>query len=188
VKTSESLLARVKNLDDAESWRRFVEIYEPLLYRYARLRGLSREDANEVKQDCLTQLVRVMPEFEYEPHRGKFKSWLYCVANNKIRDLYKRRKPSTRKNEELDVESKQASMDDLWNHAWELKHLRYCLARVLKKTQPGTRRAFELYVIAEWTPERVASTLRMSVDQVYAAKSRIVQRVRRLMNELPGQT
>ena len=94
-KTSESLLARVKDLRDTESWRRFVEIYEPLLYRYARLRGLSREDASEVKQECLTRLVEVMPHFEYLRERGKFKTWLYRLANNKIRDMFKRRRPRT---------------------------------------------------------------------------------------------
>ena len=187
VETSTTLLAQIKDLRDSKSWRRFVELYGPLLYRYARLRGLSREDADEVKQNCLAQLVEVMPRFEYEPQRGKFKTWLYCVANNKIRDLFKRRRPSNLSSDNDAAQQEQATSDDLWEEQWELKHLRYCVPQVLAKAHPTTRRAFELYVISDWPADRVAATLKISVDQVYAAKSRILHRLRQRMLELPGQ-
>lgn len=187
-KTSESLLARVKDLRDTESWRRFAEIYEPLLYRYARLRGLSREDASEVRQECMTRLVEVMPHFEYVRERGKFKTWLYRLASNKIRDLFKRRRPKNLDAEKLNVQQARQEPSNLWDEQWELKHLRYCLKQVLDEASPTTRQAFELYVISEWHVDRVAETLQISEAQVYAAKSRIKHRLRQRFDELMGSS
>lgn len=47
--TRATLLARLKNRSDAEAWSQFQKLYAPLLYRYARGRGLSREDAEDVR-------------------------------------------------------------------------------------------------------------------------------------------
>lgn len=46
--TRASLLLNLKNRSDAEAWSEFLKLYAPLLYRYARARGLSRNDAKEV--------------------------------------------------------------------------------------------------------------------------------------------
>lgn len=187
-KTSASLLARVKNLSNEESWRRFVKIYEPLLYRYARLRGLSREEAAEMTQACLARLVELMPDFDYSPGRGKFKTWLRRLANHRIIDMWRSRRPAVGASAVLNErQDSEAELDAIWEDQWQRKHLRYCLTKVLDEAAPATRRAFELYVISEWPVERVAETLEVSVDQVYASKSRIKQRLKREYEQLMGQ-
>ena len=47
--TRTTLLSRLKTRSDAAAWSEFHRIYAPLLYRYARGRGLSRADAEEVR-------------------------------------------------------------------------------------------------------------------------------------------
>ena len=74
--TRASLLQRVRDPADNEAWREFFNIYRPLIYRYGRLRGLSRADADEVVQKCMTKLVDKMPQFEYSSTKGGFKFWL----------------------------------------------------------------------------------------------------------------
>lgn len=90
--THPSLLQRVKDPKDGKSWREFFGIYEPLLCQYARRRGLDREMAEEVAQQCMASLVEKMPGFEYSRERGGFKLWLQRVANNKINDYFKKKK------------------------------------------------------------------------------------------------
>ena len=184
-KTRATLLERVKDPRDQSSWREFVDIYDPLLYRYGRLRGLSHENALEVVQECMAQLVQVMPEFEYSSEKGKFKSWLRCIANNKINDMFKRRRPANANSADFQrPQEREKSTDEMWEEQWQRKHLRFCLKQVLSEAASSTRQAFELYVVLEWPMQKVAAALDMSSDQIYAAKSRITQRLRRRYREL----
>src|SRR5947209_13312864 len=73
--TSASLLHRLRQPSDKESWPRFVKLYTPLLFYWARRLGLQEPDAADLVQDVFTALVQKLPQFEYDPDRG-FRSWL----------------------------------------------------------------------------------------------------------------
>src|SRR5262245_58872999 len=88
--TSVSLLERVRRPGEAKAWERFVELYTPLLYHWARSVGLQDQDAADLVQDVLTSLVRKMPEFTYDPGRS-FRAWLRTVTLNQWRDNGKSR-------------------------------------------------------------------------------------------------
>lgn len=45
--TRHSLLFRLRDTTDREAWRQFVEVYSPVIYHYARRRGLQDADAAE---------------------------------------------------------------------------------------------------------------------------------------------
>ena len=45
--TRPSLLIRVRDPADADAWRQFLDLYGPLVYRFARKRGLQDADAAE---------------------------------------------------------------------------------------------------------------------------------------------
>src|SRR5947207_11749136 len=66
--TSLSLLERLRWPEEQETnWRRFVQLYTPLLYHWARRLGLSAEDAADLVQDVPTRLVAQLPQFTYDP-------------------------------------------------------------------------------------------------------------------------
>src|SRR5688500_13767280 len=84
--TRVSLLVRVRDPRDEAAWLEFVEVYGPLIYRYARRAGLQEADADDVTQEVLRTTVRTMPAFEYDPRRGRFRSWLKTLTMNQVRD------------------------------------------------------------------------------------------------------
>ena len=47
--TRKTLLERVRDSSDHEAWTEFYELYAPLIYRYARGRGLPSHDAEEIR-------------------------------------------------------------------------------------------------------------------------------------------
>jgi RNA polymerase sigma-70 factor (ECF subfamily) len=51
--TRETLIRRLPNTTDVEAWDAFVEIYEPLLFRLARGRGMQAADAEDFVQEVL---------------------------------------------------------------------------------------------------------------------------------------
>ena len=186
--TRASLLQRVRNPKDQQSWREFFHIYEPLLYRYARARGLGRESAEELAQQCLALLTEKMPKFVYAKEKGGFKHWLRRVANNKVNDLFKKRAvPIAQSGDFRRPQEREPSPDELWEQQWEKRHLQYCLKLIQGEVAAHTYQAFEYHVIGGWSVTKVAEALEISVDQVYTAKSRVTRRLRTKMRELLGE-
>ncbi len=186
--TRASLLQRVKDPRDQTSWREFYHVYQPLLYRYSRARGLSRENAEELTQQCLAMLTEKMPGFDYSREKGGFKNWLRRVANNKINDYFKKRRlPLAESADFRRPQQREDSPDELWERQWQKRHLQYCLRQMQSEVAASTYQAFHYHVISGWSVERVADTLGISVDQVYTAKSRITRRLRSKMRELLGE-
>lgn len=186
--TRVTLLERVRDAKDEASWREFYELYQPLLYRYARARRLDREVAEEIVQQCMTVLAQKMPEFRYAKERGGFKYWLRRLVNNKINDYFKKKKlPLAQSADFRRASLRDDSADELWEQQWRKRHLRYCLELIKRDVAPQTYQAFEYHVLADWPVERVTETLGLSADQVYAAKSRITKRLREKMKEVVGE-
>src|SRR6185295_16750135 len=80
--TRPSLLLRVRNLNDAESWREFIELYGPLIMRYLKRKHVPHDDAVELTQEVLQIVATHIAKFEYDPARGRFRGWLWTVAKN----------------------------------------------------------------------------------------------------------
>lgn len=49
-----SLILRVHDRADQQAWCEFVEIYQPVIYRLARYKGLQHADAEDVVQQVLS--------------------------------------------------------------------------------------------------------------------------------------
>lgn len=94
--TPVSLLERLRQPNQDHAWARFVELYAPLLYYWARRTGCQESDAADLVQELLTLLLRKLPEFEYD-RQGTFRGWLRTVALNCWRNLHSR---STRPREQ----------------------------------------------------------------------------------------
>src|SRR5215212_11638195 len=84
--TRRTLLSRLRNLDDQESWRTFFNLYWRLLYNVARKSGLDDLCAQEIVQDTVIAVARQMPEFRYDPAQGTFRQWLLRITRRRIID------------------------------------------------------------------------------------------------------
>jgi len=80
IPTRHSLLLRLKQWDDTASWREFFETYWELIYNVARKAGLSDAEAQDVVQETVIGVARRIGDFEADPRRGSFKSWLLGQA------------------------------------------------------------------------------------------------------------
>src|SRR5688572_29289901 len=91
--TPVSLLERLRQPSTEEAWCRFVDLYTPLIYYWARKVGAQPQDAADLVQDVFTLLVRKMPGFTYDEHRS-FRGWLRVVTLNKWRESRRRQTPT----------------------------------------------------------------------------------------------
>lgn len=89
--THASLLARIKDLSEDDSWLEFFETYWKLIYNTALRQGLTSTEAQEVVQETMIYLSKTMPGFSYDPSRGSFKSWLRNATQWRINDQLRKR-------------------------------------------------------------------------------------------------
>ncbi|HKB41374.1 MAG TPA: sigma factor, partial [Gemmataceae bacterium] len=72
--TPHSLIVRLRQRGDAAAWRRFVELFTPLLDQWARRLGLQGADTEDLIQDVFAILLKYLPQFRHDPNRS-FRSW-----------------------------------------------------------------------------------------------------------------
>src|SRR5271169_5801506 len=93
IPTRHSLLRRMKNSGDQASWQDFFSTYWKLIYGVAVKAGLSDAEAQDVVQETIMTVARKIKEFETNPDRGSFKSWLMQITRWRIADQFRRRPP-----------------------------------------------------------------------------------------------
>jgi len=84
IPTRASLLKRLKNWEDQESWREFFALYGRLIFGVAIKAGLTKAEAQDVVQDTAVVVARKLPGFAYDPAIGSFKSWLLLITRRRI--------------------------------------------------------------------------------------------------------
>lgn len=185
--TRSSLLARLKDRGDEIAWREFYRLYPPLLYRFARSRGLPHADAEEVRDQCLAVVVKAISGFEYQRARGGFKAWLRTMAENKVRDLLRGRRERAATTEEiLAVPGREPTPAEVWEQNWRSEHLLFCVELVRPEVSEPNFAIFRLLLDGLSVPE-VCGRLGVSARRVYKAKEVVLRRVRRKLAVLEGE-
>ncbi|MBI1914364.1 MAG: sigma-70 family RNA polymerase sigma factor [Planctomycetes bacterium] len=182
--TPVSLLERLRGPADPTAWARFVDLYTPLLYDWARRVGLQESDAADLVQEVLVLLLQKMPQFTYD-RQLSFRGWLRTVTLNKWRELHRRRPAVIL--EDGTALAEVPGPDELagFEEAEYRRHLVRQLLRAVRDEFPAsTWKAFEQYVLAGRPAEEVAAELHLRPGTVYAAKSRVLRRLRRELDGL----
>jgi RNA polymerase sigma-70 factor (ECF subfamily) len=186
--TPPSLLLRVRDPGDAESWQTFVGVYAPLIYRYCRRCKLQDADAADVTQEVLAQVARSIRTFEYQPERGRFRDWLGAVTRSKVVRFHARRGKEEAAGEEQ-LEGVGPAADAEWAEQFNARVLQAALERVRPHFEPSTWEAFEQSWLHDQPAPAVAQALGLEVVKVYWARSRVLKRLREevrvLAEELP---
>jgi RNA polymerase sigma-70 factor (ECF subfamily) len=188
--TSVSLLERLRQPGAHEAWARFVHLYTPLLYYWARRLGLREQDAADLVQDVFTVLVRKLPEFTYDRDRS-FRGWLHTVFLNKWHEAGPRADPLPGAGPA--GLSGVASPDNV-AALGEAEFRQHLMMRALQLMQadfePSTWRACWEHVVCDRPAAEVARELGITVNAVYLAKSRVLRRLRQelagLLEDDPG--
>ena len=135
-KTRKSLLLRLKNQDDQESWREFYNIYGRMIFGYALRHRLSHAEAEDVVQEVCIKLFRQILSFDYSPDQGHFRGWLKTVTKHAVIDFIRRKERRLQKHDafqqhsEAVKEEKNAEDNMLWEKEREKAIFDTALLRV----------------------------------------------------------
>ena len=194
--TRVTLLTRLKDGRDADAWREFVQLYGPVVYRFARNRGLQDADAADLMQDVMRSVARNAHRMEYDPKRGTFRGWLYTVTRNKIYNFLSSQKNRPRGTGDADAQERldatPAREEEGPEADWEKEYQRRLSGRAMEivkdEFQPATWQAFWGTAVDGRPAQEVGTELKMTAGAVYVAKSRILARLREEAQRLMAET
>ena len=93
IPTRYSLLSRLQNWDDHESWKEFFDTYWRLIYSIALKSGLTESEAQDVVQETVICVAKDINKFKRQRELGSFKGWLRNLTRWRIADQLRKRKP-----------------------------------------------------------------------------------------------
>jgi len=181
--THSTLLLRLKDGKDEAAWRSFNDLYQPMLVHYAQARGLDRAEAEDAAQQCVEAVLKQIGQYQ---HHGSFKTWLRAIAENKVRDRFRARGREVHADSALlsALPDQGETPEQVWEQQWRSAHFHYCAELVRREVAENTYAAFVSYAIQGRPAEEVADQLGLSLNQVYVAKHRVLDRIRTLLAEL----
>jgi RNA polymerase sigma-70 factor (ECF subfamily) len=183
--TRPSLLVRIRDAGDREAWRQFVEVYAPLVYKFARRHDLQDADAADLTQDVLLAVAGASKRLVYDPQRGTFRAWLYTVARNKLRNFLLARKRRRDEGDPQLLDEQPAREEvELWEREYEQRLFDWAGQQVRGFFQESTWRAFWMTTVEGCGAAEAAAELGMSVGAVYIAKSRVLSRLREQIQQV----
>ena len=186
-KTRFSLILRLKENADAEDWQQFCELYQPLIYRIGRLGGLQEADANDFVQDVLVRVAKSVSQFETDSRLGSFRGWLGTIARNLLIDFLRQqsRLPVTADGSGVARLIAQlpgrGDETQFYESQFQKRIFFWAASEVKPAFSNSTWQAFWQTSVDQLPMEQVAKELGISTGAVYIARSRVIARLRRVI-------
>jgi RNA polymerase sigma-70 factor (ECF subfamily) len=189
--TRRSLILRLQNLDDQVAWAEFVDIYEPLLYRLARGKGLQDADANDLCQDVFRAVAAAIERWDPDPAKGSFRGWLFRIARNQVIDFLTRQARGPRGSGRTSVQdllearpARDGRAEAEFAAEFRRRAFHWAAGQVKNEFADATWQAFWKTGVDNRAVAEVARELGLSPGAVYVARSRVLARLRSRVEQL----
>lgn len=183
--TQPSLLSRVRDPANHAAWQEFDQRYKELILRYCRARGLQSADADDVRQLVMMSLANSLRKFEYNPARGRFRSYLGRIVRNAVIQYRSRQDPAAGLNSTLlavrPAEGDEEP-DEVWEREWVNHHYRLAMQTIRRTFEARSIEMFDRLMGGK-PVEEVAAEFETTPQAVHKVKQRIRDRMMELINQ-----
>jgi RNA polymerase sigma-70 factor (ECF subfamily) len=185
-RTTTQLLDALHDSANEPVWLQIDARYRPVVTAMARRLGLTDSDSDEVAQQTLAEFVKAYGEGRYDRSKGRLSSWILGIAHHSIIRVLKRSKRENATTTSLGEVVDEPALRSIWADERDRAILSQALEvlRGESGVDDRTLLAFELTSLRGVPAPEAAEQCGMSVDQVYVAKSRIVKRLKALVEQL----
>ncbi|MCG8650130.1 MAG: sigma-70 family RNA polymerase sigma factor, partial [Pirellulales bacterium] len=178
-----SLLLRVSDPADQAAWEEFVELYQAVIYRTARYRGLQDADAQDVTQQVLVSVAQSLQQRPHDPSRARFRTWLATVARNTAIDVLRARTRECGTGDsgvqrQLNEVADRQNPAELLDQEYQKEIFRRAAQAIEPEFEPDTWQAFWQTTVLQRPIAEVAQQLGKQPGSIYAARSRVTRRLR----------
>jgi RNA polymerase sigma-70 factor (ECF subfamily) len=179
--TRASLLVRVRDASDQEAWYEFADVYRPVIYRLARAKGMQHADAEDLAQQVLLAVSGAIGRWEEDPARARFRTWLRRVVHNAIINALTRGaqdRAAGGPHSLTEQPAPEGPDSDLVRIEYRREVFRWAARQIKDEFHVATWDAFWLTAVEGKDAAEVARELGKNAGAVYAAKSRVMRRLR----------
>lgn len=195
--TRASLIGRICDSSNDDAWSEFARIYQPVVERFIQRHGLQYADAVEVAQEVLSKVVHSIESWDGDRENSSFRGWLYRITRNQTIDFLRKRKLEQARSLMHDGSLSQIADSALFCEASESKNFqaeyerelfRWAAAKIEPSFKPSNWKAFWLSTVDGLPIDQVAQELNMDCGAVYVARSRIMARLSKMIQERVNET
>lgn len=189
--TKVDLIFCLSDPSNQRAWEEFIEIYTPLLMRTAHQLGLHSHDASDAVQEVLMHLTSAVARWQPTGKAGAFRGWLVRVARNQMLKLLQRSNAFCSQSvyDEsqlylLDQVTAPAEITAWFNREFRQHVFLFAVKKIQNDFKPKTWTAFWNTYIDQKPPAEVAQQLSLSIGAVYIARSRVMNRLQKTVENL----
>ena len=196
IPTRYSLLSRLQDREDQDSWKDFFDTYWRLIYSFAIKSGLTDAEAQDVVQETVISVAKDIEKFKRDRTLGTFKGWLRNLTRWRIADQLRKRTRSVPAGNNLSnllpgpdeiAGPGNAVLEAIWEEDWQANLLEAAMERVKPRVKEEHYQMFDLNVVRQWPAGKVAQTLGVNIGRVYLAKHRVMALIKKEVRVLEKQ-
>ena len=193
--TSVSLLRDIASGTENARWAEFVRIYEEPMRAFLAARFPSVE-ADDVLQETMIALMRVMPDYHYTPDgNGHFRNYLVGILKHKAEDAIRRQSRESDRRERIRKSAAdaprraQAPGEADEEESWRLAAMNTALEQLLsdESVNARSREVFRHVALLHEPPAEVAAAFGISRANVDQIKRRLVLRLSELVKTMTAE-
>jgi RNA polymerase sigma-70 factor (ECF subfamily) len=191
--TRASLLVQLRDGANRSAWQEFLKLYGPVVYGFARNRGLQDADAADLMQEVLRSVSNAIGRLDYDRSQGTFRGWLFTIARNKVFNFLSARRirpqgsGDTATHRLLESHPETSDGADDWELEYQRRLAALAMEQVKHEFQQSTWQAFRLTAVEGQAAADVARQVGLSPGAVYVAKSRVLARLKEEVDTLRRQ-
>jgi RNA polymerase sigma factor (sigma-70 family) len=198
LKTSWTLVARLKNVDDNESWQEFYEVYRRLIVGVALRAGLQEEEARDVMQETMRSFSEHIQDgkFVADAAHGSLRAWLLNMARWRIQDQLRKRLPvaagsgappngtATTPTVERVPDPREVDLEGLCDAEWKEQVMEQARGKLQLQVKAEHYQIFHLLTAEEKSVAEVANMVGHSKAQIYVVKHRVTRALKKIVKRL----
>ena len=171
----------------------FVDIYQPVIQRFIQRHGLQHADAAEVTQEVLSRVAKSITTWDGGQQPSTFRGWLYRITRNLTIDFLRKRKIELARTVGQPAGLGQiAELESVESVEFRAEYERQLFHWAAEKLKPAFKlqnwQAFWMSTVEGMPIEEVARRLELECGAVYVARSRIMARMAKLVQERKNET
>lgn len=182
--------------ESVATWESFYDVYNDILARFAAKHSYRAEEIEDLLQDVWYEVIRRLPQFEYDPAKGGFRRWLYSIVQSRAIDAVrrrhterKRRLPRPREYDELAAaaDNRLPAVDLELDRQFHLEVVRSALVRLQQRLSDDEWRLFSLARIDGKNSTEVALATGLTPAAVRNRLARLAPKLEAAIADIVGR-
>lgn len=188
--TRKTLIQRMQETQDEQSWEEFLGIYQPYVHTIIRNMNISEDDARDIAQQVMVKVWKNIEGIEVETNK-RFRSWISTVTKNCAMDFIRKRSLDAKRLDKAQQDEtltylstiRLPDIEEIAEREWGVYIFNMALERVGKAVSKKAIQVFTLSMQG-MSAEQIAEKMDMKKNSVYRSRNRVKERLAQQIDEL----